>query len=205
MKKKYPYKVEDLPYSYDALEPYIDSETMKLHHDKHYQAYVDNLNNALKNYPRLQERYLVDLLSNPQLLPINIRKTVIDNGGGVYNHQMYFRIMGNINENNDIENVIKNRFKSMNNFKEIFKKAAMNIFGSGWTWLVSDRNNNLLIMSTPNQNTPLPFGMNPLLGLDLWEHAYYKKYENRKAEYIDNWFNVINWDEVAKRYKKTSK
>lgn len=204
MNDKYPYKVEALPYPYNELEPYIDTETMKLHHDKHYQTYVDNLNNALQKHPKLQTKKLIELLKYPELIPSNIRKKVIDNGGGVYNHKMYFRIMKKANTNTDIEREIIKTYGSMDNFKNLFKQSAMNLFGSGWTWLVRDNNRKLMIVNTANQNTPLSFGLHPIMGIDLWEHAYYKKYDNRKAEYIDNWYKVINWEEVDRRSKKTS-
>lgn len=203
MKEKYPYKLQPLPYEYNALEPYIDTQTMRLHHNKHYKSYVDNLNDALKDYPKLQEKNLTKILSNPELIPIRIRKKVIDNGGGVYNHKLYFNIMGKANNINPFIE-LERYYGSFDNFKNIFKNVAMKLFGSGWVWLVQDRNNKMTIVGTPNQNTPLPFDMYPILGIDLWEHAYYKKYDNRKSDYIDNWFNVINWDEVSKRYKKTS-
>ena len=184
MKDKYPYRVVPLPYPYNDLEPYIDTETMKLHHDKHYQSYVDNLNNTLKDYPSLQEQYLTGLLKDPSLIPLVIRKKVIDNGGGVYNHKLYFNLMQSTKNNQGRFNELNNQFGSTDNFKSIFKNAAMNVFGSGWLWLVKNCDGKLMILSTPNQNTPLPIEVYPVLALDLWEHAYYKKYDNRKGVMI---------------------
>jgi Fe-Mn family superoxide dismutase len=195
---KYPYKMKPLPYAYDYLEPYIDKETMELHYDKHYRSYVEKLNEALKDYPAQQSRTLTELLSNPETIPLSIRKAVIDNGGGVYNHERFFKIMGR-NANvppNDLLKAITNEFGSYDKFKTIFKNAALKRFGSGWVWLAINDYNELMVVSTPNQNTILELGLKPIILLDLWEHAYYLKYQNRRGEYIDNWLKVLNWNNV---------
>jgi len=195
---KYPYIMKPLPYAYNSLEPYIDKETMELHYDKHYRSYVEKLNNALKDYPPQQAKTLSELLTNPQNIPLSIRKDVIDNGGGVYNHEMFFQLMGK-NGNNPPQNILKDinkDFGSYDKFKSIFKNAGLKRFGSGWVWLAKNKNNELIVLSTPNQNTILELGLKPIIPLDLWEHAYYLKYQNRRGEYIDNWFNVLNWNNV---------
>jgi len=203
MQDKYPYKIEPLPYSYDALEPYIDSKTMMIHHDKHYQTYIDNLNEALKDYPVIQNKPLIEILATPEEIPLLIRKKVMDNGGGVYNHKVFFNIMGKSNNTTtSIEKDLIKQYGNIDNFKKYFKKAALNRFGSGWAWLVKTYQGELLIITTPNQETPLEFDLIPILPLDVWEHAYYLKYQNKRGEYVDNWFNVINWEKVSKRYEK---
>lgn len=204
MKETYPFKLKPLPYDYDALEPYIDRETMHFHHDKHHQTYVDNLNKTLENYPELHKKTLVELLQNLEVLPEEIQTAVRNNGGGVLNHNLFFDGMTPASTKapeGKLAEAINQAFGSFENFKETFKKAALGRFGSGWVWLVSDENGNLKIISTPNQDVPMNLKVNPILEIDVWEHAYYLKYQNRRAEYIDNWFNVIDWKKAEEIYK----
>jgi len=204
MSKTYPFEKKPLPYDYDALEPYIDTETMHLHHDKHHQAYVNNLNSALENHPELHDKTLEDLLKNLNSLPTEIQTKVRNNGGGVFNHNLFFDLMTPNSTKKPVGKLaeaIDAKFGSFEKFKETFKQAAMGRFGSGWAWLVADKNNELMIVSTPNQDVPLQLEVKPLLGLDVWEHAYYLKYQNRRAEYVDNFFEVIDWEKVNKLYE----
>ncbi|WP_122638413.1 superoxide dismutase [Romboutsia sp. Marseille-P6047] len=203
-KETYKFEVKPLPYSYDALEPYISKETMTLHHDKHYANYVKNLNAALDKYPDLQNLTLYELLSNLDSLPQDVRNIVRNNGGGVYNHELFFNIMSNKNNpvpTGKLKEGIESTFDSYENFKSEFKKSALDVFGSGWTWLVLDKNNNLCIVNTPNQDNPICCGLKPIIGIDLWEHAYYLDYKNDRSKYIDNWFNVLDWNQALKNYK----
>ncbi len=196
------FKVKPLPYAYDALEPYIDKETMTLHHDKHYKTYVDNLNKSLEKYPELYKYSLEDLLKNISSLPKDIQKSVLNNGGGAYNHEFFFDIMTpeKTEPSEDLRVSIEKDFGSFENFKEQFKEAALSVFGSGWAWLVKDSNGNLSIVTTPNQNSPISDNLTPIIGLDVWEHAYYLKYKNVRANYIDNWFNVVNWNKALENF-----
>ncbi|KNY26244.1 superoxide dismutase [Pseudobacteroides cellulosolvens] len=195
----------ELPYSYDALEPYVDKETMTIHHTKHHAAYVNNLNAALENYPELQEKTLHELLTSLDSLPQDVYWAVRNNGGGHYNHTLFWNTMGQ-SHGSDPEGELREKldeaFGSLDSFKELFAKAAMQRFGSGWAWLVKDNNGKLSVVSTANQDTPLSDGLKPLLGLDVWEHAYYLKYNNRRADYVDAWWSVVNWQIVAKRYEE---
>lgn len=192
-----------LPYDYDALEPYIDKETMTLHHDKHHKAYVDNLNKALSKHPELFSKTLYELLSNPDSLPSDIRQSVINNGGGDYNHNFFWNIMApnkGGNTNGELSKSIERDFGSFENFKKEFTNSALSRFGSGWAWLVSDEKGKLSIISTANQDTPISIGLKPIVAIDVWEHAYYLKYKNERNKYIDNWWNVVNWDQANKNY-----
>lgn len=205
MSKTYPFTIDKLPYDYNALEPYIDTETMHFHHDKHHQAYANNLNNALENYPKLHNKTLEDLLKDINTLPIEIQTKIKNNAGGVYNHDLYFGLMMPNSPKKPVGEIalaIDRKFGSFDNFKETFKKAALDRFGSGWAWLVADKNNELMVISTPNQDVPLQLEVNPLLLIDVWEHAYYLKYQNKRTDYIDNFFNVINWENVNQLYIK---
>jgi Fe-Mn family superoxide dismutase len=199
-----PFKLPPLPYSYDALEPYIDAETMKLHHDKHHAAYVAKLNDAVNKYPELKDKSLEYLLTHLNNLPSDIREAVRNNGGGHYNHSLFWTIMGK-NKGGEPKGKLKEdilkTFGSFENFKKEFNNAALDRFGSGWAWLIKDNNGKLKIISTANQDSPIMEGIAPIMGLDVWEHAYYLKYQNRRADYINNWWNVVNWDEICKRYK----
>ncbi|HHU28065.1 TPA: superoxide dismutase [bacterium] len=206
MKNTYPFKKIELPYAYDALEPYIDKETMMLHHQKHHQAYENNLNDALKDYPELHDRTLEELLTNLEDLPEAIRTKVRNNGGGVYNHNVYFAVMGPTNHEvkGNVKVAIEKKFGSFENFKKEFKAAGLGRFGSGWAMLVKTREGDVEIITTPNQDVPNLNEVVVLLPMDVWEHAYYLKYQNKRGDYIDNFFNVVNWDEVERRFNTSN-
>lgn len=197
------YTLPDLPYAYDALEPYIDEETMHLHHDKHHNTYVTNLNSAIEKYPELGEKTIEELLSDMDAIPTDIKTAVCNNGGGHANHSFFWEIMApnaGGEPTGEIKEAINEAFGDFSSFKEEFKKAAAGRFGSGWAWLVME-NGKLAITSTANQDSPLMEGKTPILGLDVWEHAYYLKYKNVRPDYIAAFWNVINWDEVNKRFE----
>jgi Fe-Mn family superoxide dismutase len=197
-----------LPYDYSALEPYIDSQTMHLHHDGHHAAYVKNLNAALEKHPQLQGKSADDLLRNLNSVPEDIRTAVRNNGGGHVNHSMFWRIMkskGGGEPRGKIADAIKKTFGSLDTFKQQFNDAGTKLFGSGWVWLARSDSGKLQIVTTPNQNNPLSDGLFPILGNDCWEHAYYLKYNNRRPEYLAAWWNVVNWDDVAERFNQASK
>jgi len=199
------FKLPDLPYSYDALEPYIDAKTMEIHHTKHHAGYVNKLNAAIEKYPELEKYSLEELLRNLESIPEDIRTAVRNNGGGHFNHSLFWEIMkkeGGGEPKGELLNAIKRDFGDFNSFEEKFANTAKTHFGSGWAWLSLSRFGKLYVFSTPNQDNPLMLGFIPILGLDVWEHAYYLKYQNRRVEYVDNWFNVINWDKVLENYKK---
>jgi Fe-Mn family superoxide dismutase len=195
------HELPPLPYAFDALEPHIDENTMRIHHGKHHQAYVTNLNTALEKHPELQNRSIDDLLKNLNAVPDDIRTAVRNNGGGHWNHAMFWRIMApNAGgaPTGAIAEAINAAFGSYDKFKEEFSKAAMGRFGSGWAWVVRD-GSKIAIMSTANQDNPLMEGKQAVFGLDVWEHAYYLKYQNRRADYVGAWWNVLNWSEINKR------
>lgn len=195
------HKLPDLPYAYDALEPHIDAETMKIHHTKHHQTYVDKLNAALEGHTDYLDHDLPDLLAQLDRLPEEIRTTVRNNGGGHANHSMFWELMspdGGGEPNGELADRIKQDFESFNQFQVKFKEAAIARFGSGWVWLVAG--DKLTIESTPNQDTPLMDGKAPILGLDVWEHAYYLKFQNKRPDYVDAWWNVVSWPKVAALY-----
>ncbi len=202
---KYPYSLPPLPYSYDALDPYIDQETMNLHHTKHHQAYIDNLNKALENYPEFQNLNLKELLEQANSLPEEIKQKVINHGGGHANHTFFWPIMTpNSREPQGIlREDIEKTFGSFEKFKEEFFNSALSLFGSGWTWLVLTPSKELKIKNTPNQNSPLMDKEIPIIGIDLWEHAYYLKYRNKRAEYIQNWWEIVNWERAEKIYQNS--
>lgn len=196
------YQLPDLPYAFDALEPHIDAKTMEIHHDKHHAAYVANVNKALEGHDDLASKSIEDLMSNLDAVPENIRTAVRNNGGGHVNHSLFWQLLspnGGGAPTGEIAQAIDAKFGSYDAFKEQFAAAAAGRFGSGWAWLVVN-NGELEVTSTPNQDTPLSEGKTPVLGLDVWEHAYYLNYQNRRPDYIGAFFNVINWDEVNKRY-----
>jgi superoxide dismutase, Fe-Mn family len=202
------YELPQLPYGYDALEPTIDEQTMHLHHEKHHNTYVTNLNAALEKHPEADPGSLEELLANLDQVPEDIRKAVRNNGGGHSNHSMFWQIMGPSGQgggepSGELGSSIDSSFDSFEGFKEQFASAAAPgaLFGSGWAWLIASSDGSLSIETTPNQDTPLMEGKTPVLGLDVWEHAYYLKYQNRRPEYIENWWNVVNWDEVARRFE----
>jgi superoxide dismutase, Fe-Mn family len=196
------FQLNSLPYAYDALEPFIDTLTMQIHHDKHHQAYVTNLNAALEKHPELAGKSLEGLLGDLNAVPEDIRTAIRNHGGGTWNHNLFWQIMApkaGGEPKGDLGRALDAGFGSFTSFKGEFEKAAMGRFGSGWAWLVS-KGTKLSIVSTANQDTPLSEGLKPILTLDVWEHAYYLKYQNRRAEYVGNWWNVVNWDEVARLY-----
>ena len=201
------YEVPPLPYDYAALEPHIDEQTMHLHHDKHHQAYVTNLNGAIEKHPELGKHTPEDLLRNINSIPEDIRTVVRNNGGGHVNHSMFWAIMkpkGGGNPTGKIADQITKDFGDFETFKKQFNEAATKQFGSGWGWLVWD-GGKLTITTTPNQDSPLMQGKYPILGNDVWEHAYYLKYQNRRPEYLAAWWNTVNWDEINKRFDQAQK
>ncbi|MBC6934503.1 MAG: superoxide dismutase [Chloroflexi bacterium] len=196
------FELPNLPYAFNALEPHIDARTMEIHHGKHHAAYTTNLNKALEKYPDLQSKSIEELLGSLDSIPEDIRTTVRNNGGGYANHNLFWLIMApnaGGEPTGDLAAAINSAFGSFAAFKEQFSAAAMGRFGSGWAWLVAGAGG-LSITSTPNQDTPLMEGKTPILGLDVWEHAYYLNYQNRRADYVAAWWNVVNWAEVARRY-----
>lgn len=198
------FELPSLPYAYDALEPYIDAMTMEIHHSKHHGAYVNNLNAALEKHPELAGWSLEELVSDPNRLPEDIRTAARNNGGGHYNHSLFWKVMtpnGGGEPKGDLARAIAETFGEFSAFKNTFTQAAMNRFGSGWAWL-GLKGGRLTVLSMPNQDAPLLERLTPILGIDVWEHAYYLKYQNRRAEYISNWWNVVNWEEVARRYEE---
>lgn len=202
-----PYLLPKLPYAYNALEPYIDEQTMILHHTKHHQAYVDNLNAAVEKYPDLQKMKVEDLLKNLDKIPESVRTAIKNHGGGHANHSLFWTLMkpkGGGEPKGDLKKEIEKTFMSFADFRKLFSDVAKTRFGSGWAWLVSNKGK-LEVYNLPNQDSPLSEGKTPILTLDVWEHAYYIKYQNRRAEYIEAWWNVVNWDEVEKRFKEARK
>jgi Fe-Mn family superoxide dismutase len=197
------YTLPPLPYPHDALEPYIDKQTMEIHHGKHHQAYVTNLNAALEKHPELQSKSVEDLIRNISSVPEDIRTAVRNHGGGHANHSMFWQIMGpkaGGAPTGAIADAIKTSFGSFDSFKEQFAKAGVGRFGSGWAWVI-DSGGKLTIESTPNQDNPLMDGKKPVFGLDVWEHSYYLKYQNRRPDYITAWWNVVNWAEINNRLR----
>ena len=198
------FELPELPYAYDALEPHIDQETMSIHHTRHHNTYVANLNGALEGRRELQDKSLEELLANIDNLPKEIQTAVRNNGGGHANHSLFWKLMspnGGGSPKGSLAEAIDAKFGSFDKFKEEFAAAATGRFGSGWAWLVVD-NGELAITSTPNQDTPLMEGKTPILGIDVWEHAYYLKYQNKRPDYISAFWNVVNWDKVAELYQE---
>lgn len=197
------YSLPQLPYDYGALEPYIDAITMEIHHTKHHQAYIDNLNKALAQVPELQQKPLAELLSNLDAVPESVRTIIRNHGGGHYNHSafwLYLAKNGGGEPKGPVGQEIKKIFGTFAAFQDQFNTAAKGVFGSGWAWLCVAQNGQLKIVPTPNQDTPLAQGLQPILGLDVWEHAYYLKYQNRRPDYINAWWHVINWERVEENY-----
>ncbi|HEV7562324.1 MAG TPA: superoxide dismutase [Solirubrobacterales bacterium] len=196
------YEVPDLPYPYDALEPHIDEATMRVHHDKHHQAYVDKANAALEG-TEWADKDVEEVLQNLSSLPADKQAAVRNNGGGHYNHTLFWQVMspdGGGEPSGELAEAINSAFGSFDAFKEEFKNAGIARFGSGWAWLVKDSSGSLAVVSTPNQDSPISDGQTPLLGADVWEHAYYLKYQNKRPEYLDAFWNVVNWDYVANAF-----
>ena len=195
----------NLPYEYNALEPHIDAETMQIHHGKHHNAYVTNLNNALEKYPELFDMPLSELLTNMASLPDDIRTAVRNNGGGHWNHSFFWSLLGpgkGCAPKGKLAKAIDQTYGTFDNFKLEFAKAAATRFGSGWAWLSMDRFGNLRVHSTANQDTPITDGLRPVVGLDVWEHAYYLNYQNRRPDYIAAFWNVVDWDRAEENYTK---
>ena len=195
-----------LSYAYDALEPYIDARTMEIHHSKHHAGYTNNLNNALDGYPDLQAKTVEEILADLDAIPESIRTAVRNNGGGFANHSLFWNVMGpNAGgaPSGDLGDAINAKFGAFESFKDLFSKAGATRFGSGWAWLASNEGGELEVLSTANQDTPLSQGMTPILGLDVWEHAYYLNYQNRRGDYIAAWWNVVNWAVVEQNYLAT--
>ena len=206
------YTLPVLPYAYGALEPYIEARIMELHHAKHQQAYVDGLNAALTLHPELFEKPLIQLLENLELVPTDIRTAVRNHGGGVENHTFFWHSMGDGGSKGGLQymggkpvgsssDLITKTFASFDQFKALFANAARSCFGSGWVWLVMNTKGDLQIVITPNQDTPISQGLTPILGLDVWEHAYYLQYFNRRVDYVTAWWSVVNWEVVEERYR----
>jgi superoxide dismutase, Fe-Mn family len=199
------FELPPLPYAPDALEPHIDAKTMEIHHDKHHGTYVTNLNKALEAYPELQSKSIEELLANNvSAVPENVRTAVRNNGGGHINHTMFWRIMApnaGGEPGGDLCAAIKSAFGSFDEFKQKLNAAGVARFGSGWAWLIKGDGGKLEITSSPNQDNPIMEGKKPVMGVDVWEHAYYLKYQNRRADYLAAWWNVVNWPEIEKRYK----
>lgn len=197
-----PFKPKALNYAYDAFEPYINKETMVLHHDKHYITYLEKLNSIIKTHPELYNASIYELLSCLDCLPSDVAQDIKNNGGGVYNHEFFFDIMTSkrTSPSKNLNDAIIRDFGSFDDFKEQFKKSALNVFGSGWTWLVSNKEGKLSIVNTSNQDTPISVNLKPIIGIDVWEHAYYLSYKNNRSNYIDNWFNLVNWDKALENY-----
>ncbi len=199
------FKLPKLPYEYGALEPYIDAQTMEIHYTRHHQAYIDNLNKALEAHPDLAKKSLEELLTQLKQLPESIQTAVRNNAGGHFNHSLFWQWMkknGGGQPKGPLADEIKNTFGSFDEFQKKFNDAAKTRFGSGWSWLVRDTSGKLAVISTANQDATIMNGLQPLLGLDVWEHAYYLKYQWRRPDYINAWWNVVNWDRVIELYEK---
>lgn len=203
-----PFLLPPLPYDYAALSPYIDARTVEIHYTKHHQAYVDNLNKAVASYPDLQGKKLEDLLKDLKQVPEAARTGVRNFGGGAYNHTFFWSVMSSKHDMKvpkDVAEAIDKNFGSFDQFKEQFTKTAATLFGSGWAWLVCDAQGALKIMGTPNQDCPLSEGLTPLLCIDVWEHAYYLQYQQKRADFIAGWWHLVNWDKVADYYRACMK
>jgi Fe-Mn family superoxide dismutase len=202
----YPFKLPELGFPYNALEPHIDAQTMEIHYTKHHQAYVNNLNAALEKHAAFQKKEVEDLLSSLSDLPTDVQTAVRNNGGGHLNHTLFWQWLkpgGSKEPSGKLLDDIKATFGSFETFKEQFTQAGTTRFGSGWAWLALDRSGKLKVYSTANQDAPVMEGNKPVLGLDVWEHAYYLKYQNRRPDYIKAWWNVVNWSVAAQVYEKT--
>lgn len=197
------YKLPDLPYAYDALEPHIDARTMEIHHTKHHQGYTNKVNAALEGH-EFANLPIEDVLSRINEVPEDIRQNVVNNGGGFANHKLFWTILspnGGGKPGGDLASAIEDEFGSFDNFKEKFSTTSAGQFGSGWGWLVVDNSKGLKVLSTANQDSPLMNGLTPIMGLDVWEHAYYLNYQNRRPDYIQSFWNIVNWDQVEKNYE----
>ena len=198
-----PFELPALPYDYGALEPHIDARTMEIHHSKHHAGYTNNLNNALDGHPDLQTKSISEILKDLDTIPEAIRTAVRNNGGGFANHSLFWSVMGpdaGGDPGGALAEAIDDKFGDFDTFKDLFSKAGATRFGSGWAWLALKKSGELEVLSTPNQDSPISQGMTPILGLDVWEHAYYLNYQNRRGDYIAAWWNVVNWTVVEKNY-----
>lgn len=203
MNEHYVFINTPLPYPFNAMEPFIDEKTMNLHHDKHLQTYVDNLNKELSKYPRLQRLSLEQLLKNPYNLPGNARTSIMNNAGGIYNHRFFFNGLMNPNDSEpfgELAHAINRTYGDYEKFKSAFKASALSVFGSGYAWLAVDKFGIVMIITTANQDTPLFLNLYPIVNIDVWEHAYYLKHYNKRVGYIDDWFNVVNWEKANNNY-----
>ncbi len=202
------FELPKLPYEYDALAPFVSSEIQQLHHTKHHAAYIKNLNTALEKYPEWQNKTIEEIIISLDQLPADIKTVVRNNGGGHFNHSMFWQMMGPKGSSGEpsgtLLSEIQQSFGDIKTFKEQFGAGAVKIFGSGWQWLVLD-NDKLTLMSTPNQDSPLSSGKTPILGLDVWEHAYYLQYYNKRPDYVEAWWNIVNWEDVARRLAEAKK
>jgi len=199
-----PFELPKLAYAYDALEPHIDARTMEIHHSKHHQAYTNNLNAALEKHPELADKMIGELLKDLNSVPDDIRGAVRNNGGGYKNHKIFWSIMspeGGGDPSGSLAEAINIAFGDFASFKDAFAKAAATQFGSGWAWLCKDSDGKLSVVATANQDNPMSQGLTPLMGIDVWEHAYYLNYQNRRPDYVSAWWNVVNWEEVSRRFE----
>ncbi|MDI6820875.1 MAG: superoxide dismutase [Patescibacteria group bacterium] len=201
------HELPKLSYAFNALEPFIDTQTMEIHYSKHHATYVAKLNEILENYKELQDKTVEELLKSLNYIPESIRNGVRNFGGGHYNHLFFWEILAPVSNDvilptGELVEAINNNFGSFETFKKQFTVSAITFFGSGWTWLVADKNQKLLVINTVNQESPIILGLKPLLTLDLWEHAYYLKYQNRRPEYVEAWWNVVNWKKVEENLNK---
>ena len=202
------FEIDKLPYSYNALEPWIDAKTMEIHHDKHHKTYADKFNSAVEKYPNLQKKNAEELLANNlMIVPEEIETSVRNHGGGFVNHNFFWKVMAPAKKSgkpsNDLMDEIEKTFEGFDKFKEKFKDVAMNRFGSGWAWFVlNPKTKKLEIISTANQDSPISLGLVPLLTIDVWEHAYYLKFNQKRADYVDSWFNVVDWKKVSELYEE---
>ena len=204
----YPYTLPALPYRYSDLKPYIDKKTMKIHHTKHHQAYINNLNKALEQNAELHHKTLFELLSTPEQLPADVRTAIEHQGGGHFNHSLFWTMMGPCKikkPSGELARHINTQFGSFGQFKKEFTKKAKAAFGSGWVWLVTDAKGNLSIITSHDQEVAISGGLHPILGLDVWEHAYYLKYQNRRPDYISAWWHIVNWPQVESYYAAATK
>lgn len=200
------FELPKLPYAYDALEPYIDAKTMEIHHSKHHRAYTDKFNAALEKHPEFFEKEAEEIISDLGSVPEDIRQMVRNHGGGYVNHNFFWKILAKSKKLDEkLKEAIEKEFDSIDEFKKKFEGAAVGQFGSGWAWLVVNKNGKLEIMKTSNQDSPLTLGMKPILVIDVWEHAYYLKYQNKRADYVSAFWNVVNWEKAGKFYGQATK
>jgi len=200
-----PFELPKLSYDYDALEPVIDAKTMEIHHTKHHAGYTNKLNAALEKHAELENLSIEDILRKLDDIPEDVSLAIKNNGGGFYNHSLYWEVMtpgGASKPEGNLHDMIKENFGSFDELKETFQTEALGRFGSGWAWLTADANKDLEVLSTPNQDSPLSIGLIPILGIEVWEHAYYLNYQNKRADYVKAWWDIVNWDIVSAKYQE---